>query len=69
MSLEVCKCGADSVIVLKFKGLCKSCFKKETNCDDPAFYTSWLKSQGKIKNTDKESIMEFKIRKAKNEHL
>ena len=70
MTLEVCRCGKDSVIVLNFKGLCSSCFKKKTGCDDPAFYRGWLKSQGKRKkDTSRDALMGAKITRAKNGYL
>lgn len=50
MGLEVCSCGADSVIVLNFKGYCKKCFCRETGCNDPAFYSHCRTKNSKTKS-------------------
>lgn len=50
MDLEVCSCGEDSVIVLNFKGYCQKCFRRETGCNDPAFYNDWRTRNSKTKS-------------------
>lgn len=70
MSLEICSCGADSVIVLNFRGLCSSCFFGATRCDTPAFYNSWLKSQGKIRGHQvRGEVYNSKVEKLNNGKL
>ncbi|KKN00189.1 hypothetical protein LCGC14_1140330 [marine sediment metagenome] len=70
MKLEICSCGKDSVIIVNFRGLCSDCFLKKTDCDTPAFYHRWLKSQGKINDYQtRGEIYKTKVEKINNGKL